>query len=80
MPEKNQTLFDEVEENSLTVPSERRTRSSTPLDGRPTRRKSDISLSTVAEAAMVPQKRKRKANERDREKDLPKSTSFQRVR
>ncbi|KAL4073700.1 hypothetical protein J3A83DRAFT_4090896 [Scleroderma citrinum] len=79
MPEKSQALFDEVEDNFLAVPSERRTRSSTPLDGRPTRRKSDMSLSTVAEAATVPQKRKRKANERDRERDLgSKSTSFQR--
>lgn len=68
MPEKSQALFDETEETFLAVaPSERRTRSSTPLDGRSMRRKSDISLTAVAEAATIPQKRKRRANERERD-------------
>ena len=35
MPEKGQAVFDEAEENYLTAP--RRTRSNTPLDGKPKR-------------------------------------------
>ncbi|KAF9226177.1 hypothetical protein BS17DRAFT_776836 [Gyrodon lividus] len=67
MAEKSQALLDDMEESFLTAPAEaRRTRSSTPLD-RSTRRKPDVSLTAAAEAAIVPQKRKRKANERERE-------------
>ncbi|KAI6037598.1 hypothetical protein EDC04DRAFT_2897379 [Pisolithus marmoratus] len=72
-------LFDDAEENFLAVAvSERRTRSSTPLDGRSMRRKSDISLTAIAEAATIPQKRKRRANEREREKDTVSKTSLPR--
>lgn len=79
MPEKSQALLDDAEENLLAVAaSERRTRSSTPLDGRSMRRKSDISLTAVAEAATVPQKRKRRANERERERDSVPKTNMPR--
>lgn len=80
MPEKSQAILDDAEENVLVATSERRTRSSTPLDGRSMRRKSDISLTAVAEAATVPQKRKRRANERERDRDTFPKTNLPRPR
>ncbi|KAG1768758.1 hypothetical protein EV702DRAFT_1181913 [Suillus placidus] len=62
MPEKSQALFDEAEESYLTAPTGRRTRSNTPLDGKPVRRRTDPQPPIEPS---VPQKRKRKANERD---------------
>ncbi|KIK97291.1 hypothetical protein PAXRUDRAFT_825100 [Paxillus rubicundulus Ve08.2h10] len=78
MPEKSHVLFDDVDEGFLTAPAEaRRTRSSTPLD-RSSKRKPEASLAAVAEAATIPQKRKRKANEREREM-APRTGPAQRV-
>ena len=62
MPEKGQAVFDEAEENYLTAP--RRTRSNTPLDGKPLRRRPEVQAPVEPS---VPQKRKRKANERERD-------------
>ncbi|KAH7909888.1 hypothetical protein BJ138DRAFT_1154242 [Hygrophoropsis aurantiaca] len=66
MPEKSQALFDEAEE-SYVAPT-RRTRPNTPLDGRGSRRKPEPSSALDAVAA-VPQKRKRKATEREVQRD-----------
>ncbi|KIJ15185.1 hypothetical protein PAXINDRAFT_134088 [Paxillus involutus ATCC 200175] len=78
MPEKSQALFDDMDESFLTAPAEaRRTRSSTPLD-RSSRRKPEVSLAAAAEAATIPQKRKRKGNERERE-IAPRTGSAQRA-
>ncbi|KAF8552138.1 hypothetical protein OG21DRAFT_1511850 [Imleria badia] len=80
MPEKSQALFDDMEDNLLSAPTEaRRTRSNTPLD-RSTRRRPEVSLAAAAEAATVPQKRKRRANEREREREIaPKTAPTQRA-
>ncbi|KAG2039287.1 hypothetical protein BDR03DRAFT_933269 [Suillus americanus] len=72
MPEKSQALFDEAEESYLTAPTGRRTRSNTPLDGKPVRRRTDPQ--PLIEPS-VPQKRKRKANERDIVSTAPKAPS-----
>ncbi|KAG1721864.1 uncharacterized protein EDB91DRAFT_1064220 [Suillus paluster] len=63
MPEKSQALFDEVEESYI-APAGRRTRSNTPLDGKPLRRRPEPQPPVEP---TVPQKRKRKANERERD-------------
>ncbi|KAG1884813.1 uncharacterized protein F5891DRAFT_1133125 [Suillus fuscotomentosus] len=72
MPEKSQALFDEAEESYITAPTGRRTRSNTPLDGKPVRRRTDPQ--PLIEPS-VPQKRKRKANERDTVSAAPKAPS-----
>jgi paired amphipathic helix protein Sin3a len=72
MPEKSQALFDEAEESYLTAPTGRRTRSNTPLDGKPVRRRTDPQPPIEPS---VPQKRKRKANERDTVSTAPKAPS-----
>jgi len=64
MPEKSQTIFEEPEENYLAAPTGRRTRSNTPLDGKPLRRRVETQ---VPPEPSVPQKRKRKPNERERD-------------
>lgn len=64
MPEKGQTIFDETEENHIGAPSGRRTRSNTPLDGKPLRRRPETQ---APPEPSVPQKRKRKPNERERD-------------
>ncbi|OJA08986.1 hypothetical protein AZE42_08058 [Rhizopogon vesiculosus] len=64
MPEKGQAVFDEAEENYLTAPTGRRTRSNTPLDGKPLRRRPEPQAPVEPS---IPQKRKRKANERERD-------------
>jgi paired amphipathic helix protein Sin3a len=64
MPEKSQAVFDEAEENYITAPAGRRTRSNTPLDGKPLRRRPEAQAQPEPS---VPQKRKRKPNERERE-------------
>ncbi|KAH7882268.1 hypothetical protein F5I97DRAFT_1816924 [Phlebopus sp. FC_14] len=80
MPEKGQVSFDEAEEGLLAAPMEpRRTRSSTPLDSKSTRRRPDVSLSAAIEGTTIPQKRKRKLNEREREREIvPKASASQR--
>ncbi|KAG2133334.1 hypothetical protein DEU56DRAFT_739119 [Suillus clintonianus] len=72
MPEKSQGLFDEAEESYLPAPTGRRTRSNTPLDGKPLRRRTDPQPPLEP---TVPQKRKRKVNERDTISAAPKAPS-----
>ncbi|KAG2133328.1 hypothetical protein DEU56DRAFT_913938 [Suillus clintonianus] len=72
MPEKSQGLFDEAEKNYLPAPTGRRSRSNTPIDGKPLCRRTDPHPPLKA---TIPQKSKREVNEWDTISTSPKAPS-----
>ncbi|EGN92496.1 hypothetical protein SERLA73DRAFT_117204 [Serpula lacrymans var. lacrymans S7.3] len=72
MPEKSQQLFDEIEESYSALPPGRHTRTNTPaLDTRSSRRKYDpVPATSDGTGSALPQKRKRKVVDREKDRDV----------